>query len=53
MKLLKELIDQNSGIRVIEKVLRHLANHGNVLEALRQAHLIGSAVMSGQSGKRA
>jgi hypothetical protein len=33
--------------------LRKLTDRGNVPEALRLAHLVGSAVMRGESGKRA
>jgi endonuclease V-like protein UPF0215 family len=33
--------------------LRKLTDRGNVPEALRLAHLVGSAVMTGESGKRA
>lgn len=35
------------------KILNRLTDRGNVPEALRLAHLIGSAVMKGESGKRA
>lgn len=35
------------------RVLQQLTDTGNVPEALRLAHLIGSAVMTGQSSKRA
>ncbi|MCP4700033.1 MAG: DUF99 family protein [Gammaproteobacteria bacterium] len=35
------------------KVLNTLTDQGHVPEALRLAHLIGSAIMTGQSGKRA
>lgn len=35
------------------KILQRLTDRGNVPEALRLAHLIGSAVMKGESGKRA
>ncbi|PPT05003.1 hypothetical protein CKA32_003445 [Geitlerinema sp. FC II] len=37
----------------IAKVLRSLTECGHVPEALRLAHLIGSAVMKGESGTRA
>lgn len=33
--------------------LRHLTDRGHVPEALRLAHLIGSAISTGQSGRRA
>ena len=35
------------------RILRRLTDRGNVPEALRLAHLIASAVINGQSGKRA
>ena len=35
------------------RILRRLTDRGNVPEALRLAHLIASAVMNGESGKRA
>ncbi|OAD24097.1 hypothetical protein THIOM_000050 [Candidatus Thiomargarita nelsonii] len=35
------------------KILQRLTLTGHVPEALRIAHLIGSAVMTGESGKRA
>lgn len=38
---------------VMAKVLANLTAQGKVPEALRLAHLIGSAVMLGESGKRA
>jgi uncharacterized protein len=37
----------------ILKVLGYLTDTGNVPEALRIAHLIGSAVINGESGNRA
>lgn len=37
----------------IGPVLEHLTDRGHVPEALRLAHLIGSAVITGQSGRRA
>lgn len=37
----------------IERVLPQLTDQGNVPEALRLAHLIGSAVKRGESGRRA
>ena len=39
--------------KTVGKVLQRLTVEGHVPEALRLAHLIGSAVMTGQSGKRA
>jgi len=38
---------------VIASALKSVSDQGNVPEALRLAHLIGAAVMSGQSSKRA
>ena len=38
---------------VVGRALRSVSAQGNVPEALRLAHLIGSAVITGQSGKRA
>jgi endonuclease V-like protein UPF0215 family len=38
---------------VIAEALRRISSQGNVPEALRIAHLIGSAVVTGQSGRRA
>jgi len=38
---------------VVGKALKHVSDQGNVPEALRLAHLIGAAVVLGQSGKRA
>lgn len=35
------------------RLLQTVTENGNVPEALRIAHLIGSAVKTGQSGKRA
>jgi len=35
------------------RLLQKVTENGNVPEALRIAHLIGSAVKTGQSGKRA
>ena len=38
---------------IMARVLENLTDQGKVPEALRLAHLIGSAVMLGESGKRA
>jgi len=38
---------------VTAKVLSRLSNNGNVPEALRLAHIIGAAVITGQSSRRA
>jgi len=38
---------------IAAKALQALTDNGNVPEALRIAHLIGSAIAYGQSGKRA
>ncbi|MBA4368854.1 MAG: DUF99 domain-containing protein [Desulfobacterium sp.] len=38
---------------ITAEALKRISNQGNVPEALRIAHLIGSAVVSGQSGRRA
>ena len=40
-------------VSITAKILERLTDNGNVPEALRLAHLITSAVMSGESGKRA
>lgn len=40
-------------VNVIGRVLARLSDQGKVPEALRLAHLIGSAVMLGESGCRA
>ncbi|MGD9211904.1 MAG: DUF99 family protein [Desulfobacteraceae bacterium] len=42
-----------AGITDTAKVLARLTDNGKVPEALRLAHLIGSAIMTGESGKRA
>jgi endonuclease V-like protein UPF0215 family len=44
---------QGEDVEVTAKVLAHLTREGHVPEALRMAHLIGSAVMLGESGRRA
>ncbi len=38
---------------IIAKALKSVSDQGNVPEALRLAHLIGAAVATGQSSKRA
>ena len=38
---------------ITHRILERLTDRGNVPEALRLAHLIGSAVIKGESGKRA
>lgn len=43
----------NEEPHIIGQVLRRISDQGHVPEALRLAHLIGSAVILGQSGKRA
>jgi endonuclease V-like protein UPF0215 family len=37
----------------VAEALKRLTDRGNVPEALRLAHLIGSAVVMGESSKRA
>jgi len=44
---------QGASPETIGKILRRLTIEGHVPEALRIAHLIGAAVMTGQSGNRA
>jgi endonuclease V-like protein UPF0215 family len=44
---------QGGEAEVVGKVLERLTVQGHVPEALRLAHLIGSAVMTGESGNRA
>jgi len=44
---------QGGNPSTVAKVLQRLTVQGHVPEALRLAHLIGSAVMTGQSGNRA
>ncbi|MDM8558460.1 DUF99 family protein [Candidatus Parabeggiatoa sp. HSG14] len=44
---------QGENPTTVGSVLKRLTIEGHVPEALRLAHLIGSAVMTGQSGKRA
>ena len=44
---------QGESPREIARLLPRLTSHGKVPEALRMAHLIGSAVMLGDSTKRA
>ncbi len=46
-----QVIDEDPA--VIGKALKMVSDQGNVPEALRLAHMIGAAVVLGQSGKRA
>jgi endonuclease V-like protein UPF0215 family len=44
---------QGAGPGVIAAALKRITDTGNVPEALRLAHLIGSAIVTGESGRRA
>jgi uncharacterized protein len=44
---------QGAGVEETAEALRRLTDRGNVPEALRLAHLIGAAVVHGESGRRA
>jgi endonuclease V-like protein UPF0215 family len=46
-----QTINQNP--QTVSKILHQLTDQGHVPEALRIAHLIGAAIMTGESGKRA